>query len=57
VHSLGGKVFDFVSSRHQNIAGFDNPGKSLYTTMREFVENGLDAAEAIKKLPEIEIVM
>ena len=30
---------------NQNIAGFDNPGKSLYTTIRELVENSLDAAE------------
>jgi DNA topoisomerase-6 subunit B len=31
-------------SEHQQIAGFDNPGKSLFTTIREFVENSLDAA-------------
>lgn len=29
------------------------PGKSLYTTVREFVENGLDAAEDARVLPEI----
>lgn len=29
-------------SEHQQIAGFDNPGKSLFTTIREFVENSLD---------------
>ena len=31
------------------------PGKSLYTTIREFVENSLDAAESINSLPEITI--
>jgi DNA topoisomerase VI subunit B len=42
-------------SEHQQIAGFDNPGKSLFTTIREFVENSLDAAESIHALPEIEL--
>lgn len=44
-------------AENKNIAGFDNPGKSLYTTIRELVENGLDAAEAMGTLPEIEIVV
>ncbi|CAA6675079.1 unnamed protein product [Spirodela intermedia] len=38
-------------------AGFDNPGKSLYTTMRELVENALDSAESISVLPDIEITI
>jgi DNA topoisomerase VI B subunit len=42
-------------AENQNIAGFDNPGKSLYTTVREFVENSLDAAETIRVLPEIQL--
>lgn len=42
-------------SEHQQIAGFDNPGKSLFTTIREFVENSLDAAESIHILPEIDV--
>ncbi|KAJ8600296.1 hypothetical protein CTAYLR_000707 [Chrysophaeum taylorii] len=42
-------------SEHQNIAGFDNPGKSLYTTIRELVENSLDAAEAIKVAPQVSV--
>lgn len=42
-------------AEHQNIAGFDNPGKSLFTTIREFVENSLDAAETIDVLPDINI--
>lgn len=39
------------------MVGFDNPGKALYTTLREFVENALDAAEDIGVLPSIDIVM
>ena len=42
-------------SEHQQIAGFDNPGKSLYTTIRELVENSLDAAESIHALPDIQV--
>ena len=42
-------------SEHQQIAGFDNPGKSLYTTIREFVENSLDASESIHVLPDIKL--
>ena len=41
-------------TENQNIAGFDNPGKSLYTTIRELVENSLDAAESIGAPPDIE---
>ncbi|KAL3647620.1 DNA topoisomerase 6 subunit B [Castilleja foliolosa] len=42
---------------NKNIAGFDNPGKSLYTTVRELVENALDSAESISELPVIEITI
>eukprot|EP00741_Cyanophora_paradoxa_P019533 tig00021127_g18855.t1 len=42
-------------AENKNIAGFDNPGKSLYTTLRELIENGLDAAEAVPTLPEISV--
>eukprot|EP00050_Salpingoeca_kvevrii_P021507 m.111660 g.111660 ORF g.111660 m.111660 type:complete len:706 (-) comp9377_c0_seq7:1526-3643(-) len=42
-------------AEHKSIAGFDNPGKSLYTTVREFVENSLDAAEELGRLPEIQV--
>ena len=38
---------------HQQIAGFDNPGKSLFTSVRELVENSLDATECICVLPDI----
>ena len=32
-------------------------GKSLYTTIRELVENGLDAAESIGSLPEVNVTV
>ena len=48
-------VRSHVFAENQNIAGFDNPGKSLYTTVREFVENSLDAAESIRALPDIQL--
>ncbi|GFR50834.1 hypothetical protein Agub_g13107 [Astrephomene gubernaculifera] len=44
-------------AENKNIAGFDNPGKCLYTTVRELVENALDAAESISELPMIEITI
>ena len=44
-------------SENKNIAGFDNPGKSLYTTIRELVENSLDACEAAGVLPDIEVTL
>ena len=40
-------------TENQTIAGFDNPGKSLYTTIRELVENSLDAAESIGEPPDV----
>lgn len=33
------------------------PAKSLYTTVRELIENSLDAAESIRRLPEIAVRM
>ncbi|KAF8041154.1 hypothetical protein BT93_B3163 [Corymbia citriodora subsp. variegata] len=42
---------------NKNIAGFDNPGKCLYTTVRELVENSLDSAESISELPAVEITI
>ncbi|MHA2363895.1 MAG: DNA topoisomerase VI subunit B [Candidatus Hodarchaeales archaeon] len=40
---------------HDNkaIAGFDNSLRTVFTSVRELVENGLDASEKIKRLPEI----
>ncbi len=40
-------------AENQAIAGFDNLGKSLYTTIRELVENSLDACESVNILPDI----
>ncbi|NHJ47877.1 MAG: DNA topoisomerase VI subunit B [Asgard group archaeon] len=37
------------------IAGFDNPTRSTYTSVRELVENALDAAEKGGFLPDIQI--
>jgi DNA topoisomerase-6 subunit B len=39
-------------SSHQS-----QPGKCLYTTIRELVENALDAAESIGALPDIEVTV
>lgn len=36
-------------------AAVPQPGKSLYTTIREFVENSLDAAESIGERPDIDL--
>merc|ERR1719320_251314 len=44
-------------AEYQNIAGFDNPGKSMYTTIREFVENSQDACEAVPVLPRITVTI
>ncbi len=37
------------------IAGFDNTMRVVFTSVRELVENGLDAAERIGKLPELHV--
>jgi DNA topoisomerase VI subunit B len=42
-------------AENQAIAGFDNMGKSLYTTVRELIENGLDACEMVHQLPSISV--
>jgi DNA topoisomerase VI subunit B len=42
-------------AENQAIAGFDNLGKSLYTTIRELVENALDACESIEVLPDVNV--
>ena len=44
-------------TENQNIAGFDNPGKSLFTTLRELIENSLDASESIGVSPEIDVTV
>ena len=42
---------------NKGIAGFENAGKSLYTTLREFIENSLDSAESIGVLPDVDIAV
>lgn len=37
------------------IAGFDNSMRVVFTSVRELVENGLDAAERISNLPELHV--
>jgi DNA topoisomerase VI subunit B len=44
-------------AEHQAIAGFDNLGKSLYTSLRELIENSLDACESIGELPSVSVTM
>eukprot|EP00984_Skeletonema_dohrnii_P000714 scaffold212_cov108-Skeletonema_dohrnii-CCMP3373.AAC.11 len=44
-------------AENQSIAGFDNPGKSLYTTLRELIENSLDACESVNVLPDISVTI
>jgi len=39
--------------RNRDIAGFSNPVRALYSTVRELVENSLDACEAGQILPSI----
>ena len=42
-------------ARNKEIAGFSNPGRALYQTIRELVENSLDATEVHGILPNIRI--
>ena len=39
------------------IAGFDNTMRVVFTSVRELVENGLDAAERIGNLPELHVTI
>lgn len=41
--------------RNRDLAGFTNPTRSLYMTVRELVENSLDACDAERILPDIYI--
>jgi DNA topoisomerase-6 subunit B len=43
----------FVKNRH--LLGFDNPSKALLTTIKEAVDNSLDACEEAGLLPELKI--
>ena len=39
--------------KNRDIAGFSSPSRSLYMSIRELVENALDAAEVGRILPEV----
>lgn len=41
--------------RNRDIAGFQNPSRAIYSTVRELVENSLDACESIGVPPDIRI--
>ena len=41
--------------RNRDLAGFSNPTRSLYTAVREFLENGLDACDQGGVLPSIHL--
>ncbi len=43
----------FAKNRH--LLGFDNPSKALLTTVKEAVDNSLDACEEARILPDLEI--
>jgi DNA topoisomerase-6 subunit B len=43
--------------RNRTIAGFDNPARSLYVSIRELVENSLDACEDERALPEVSVLL
>lgn len=43
--------------RNRDLAGFSNPTRSLYTAVREFVENGLDACDSSGILPDIHLTI
>lgn len=45
----------FAKNRH--LLGFDNPRKALLTTVKEAVDNALDACEEAGTLPEIQVVV
>ncbi|MFW9980481.1 MAG: DNA topoisomerase VI subunit B, partial [Candidatus Thorarchaeota archaeon] len=43
--------------RNRAIAGFDNPARSLYVSIRELVENSLDACEDERVLPDVSVFL
>jgi DNA topoisomerase-6 subunit B len=45
----------FTKNRH--LLGFDNPAKALLTTVKEAVDNALDACEEAGILPEIDVTI
>jgi DNA topoisomerase-6 subunit B len=54
------EIFDQISPseffyRNRDLAGFSNPTRSLYTAVREFVENALDACDQKGILPDVHL--
>lgn len=43
--------------RNREIAGFSNPTRALYQTIRELLENSLDATELYGILPNIKVIL
>ncbi|MEM0244280.1 MAG: DNA topoisomerase VI subunit B [Zestosphaera sp.] len=43
--------------RNREIAGFSNPARALYQTVRELVENALDATDTHHILPDIKVII
>jgi len=43
--------------RNRAIAGFDNPARSLYVSVRELMENSLDACEDARVLPDVTVLL
>ena len=43
------------SSKNRHLLGFDNPSKALLTTIKEAVDNSLDACEEAGILPELHV--
>ena len=44
-------------SKNRHLLGFDNPKKALLTTVKEAVDNSLDACEEAKILPELKVTV
>ena len=43
--------------KNRDLAGFSNPSRSLYTAVREFVENALDACDQHGILPDVHLTI
>lgn len=43
--------------RNRDLAGFSNPTRSLYTAVREFVENALDACDQQGIFPDVHLIV
>ncbi|MGH9461270.1 MAG: DNA topoisomerase VI subunit B [Vicinamibacteria bacterium] len=44
-------------TRNRHLLGFDNPQKALLTTIKEAVDNSLDACEEAGILPDLEVII